>query len=79
MSQTVTLDRRVTYAFLLAIALEAVAALLWAGGAAERLAALERTTLANRANQERLARVETRLDGMAKQLDRIEARLEDQP
>ncbi|NBC14823.1 MAG: hypothetical protein GVY09_16115 [Gammaproteobacteria bacterium] len=74
-----TLDRKISFGVLAALALQLSAALLWAGGAAERLDALEKAQHAARAEPVQLARLETRLDHIDAQLDRIEERLERRP
>lgn len=70
------LDRRLTYGVIFALLLQMATGLIWAGGAAARLNALERAQIVNRDDHVRLAQMETRLDLIADQLDRIEARLE---
>ncbi len=79
MTGGVLLDRRVSLALLVTLAAQTGAALIWTGRAAERLDALEHAERATRPDAVRLARLETRLDHMTRQLDRIEARLERQP
>mgnify|MGYP006272600799 CR=1 FL=1 len=79
MTGALLLDRRVSLALLVTIAVQTGAALIWTGRAAERLDALERAERATRPDAVRLARLETRLDHMTRQLDRIEARLEREP
>lgn len=76
---TATLDRKISFGVLLAVIAQFGAVLLWAGGAAERLAALEQAQHAARAEPVRLARLETKLEHIDAQLDRIEQRLERQP
>lgn len=76
---TATLDRRISLGLLVAVTAQFGAVLLWAGGAAERLAALEQAQQASRTEPIRLARLETKLEHIDAQLDRIEQRLERQP
>lgn len=70
------LDARVTLALLVAVALEAVAALLWVGAAAQRLTALETRLDAQTPVAERLARLEAQMVAARATLDRIEGRLD---
>ncbi len=70
------IDTRITVAIVLAIALETIGALLWAGAAAQRLDTVERQIVARADVSERLARVEAELGAVRLQLDRIERRLE---
>ncbi len=71
------LDRRITMAFVLAIALETAGAFMWAGAAAERIEQLERHAAGSSVANERLARLEAQTAAMRAQLDRIEARLDE--
>lgn len=68
-------DRKVTLAVVIALALQTGGALVWTGRAMERLQTLEETARSARPVEVRLARVETRLDSLGEQLDRIEQRL----
>ena len=70
------LERKITLAVLVALIVQVIAGLIWTGGAIERLTSLEEASEISRASEVRLARVETRLETMSKQLDRIETRLE---
>jgi hypothetical protein len=54
------------------LAVQTGGALLWAGAAAERIEVLEERVAVARPVAERLARVETELEAMRTQLDRIE-------
>lgn len=76
MTEGLTLERKITLAVLVALIIQVVAGLVWTGGAIERLTSLEEAAEISRTSDVRLARVETRLDTMSKQLDRIEQRLE---
>lgn len=69
-------DDRVTYAVLLALAIETVGGLLWAGGAAARLTAAEAHITAQSDVAERLARLEASLADARASLTRIEERLD---
>lgn len=73
-----TLDKRMSLALLIAIALETTGGLLWAGATIERIDALERHVESARPVAERLARVEAQLEAMRHQLDRIETKVERQ-
>ncbi|MEL6286350.1 MAG: hypothetical protein AAFQ18_09065 [Pseudomonadota bacterium] len=73
------LDRRLTVGVLVTLGLQFVAVLTWLGGAAQRLGELERAAIENRSDHVKIARVETRLGSIQRQLDRIEARLEPRP
>lgn len=70
------IDARVGLAVLVTLGLQTAAGLVWAGAAAERLAAVERATSDARAAAERLARLEARVDEARDSLARIEARLD---
>lgn len=70
------IEKKLTAGVLLAIAVQTGGALVWAGAAAERISALEHRADLARPIAERLARVETELDAVRDQLDRIEMRLE---
>ncbi len=72
-----SMERRVTSALVFAVILETAGALLWAGGAAQRLTMLEDRVEAARPISERLARVETTLTLMQDQLRRIEEQVQD--
>jgi hypothetical protein len=68
------IDRKITFALILAIAVESAGVFAWAGGAAERLKEVERRVAAQAEMAERLARVEAQLELAATQLDRIESK-----
>lgn len=80
MSETLPwrIDRQVTPAVLLALMIQTGAALLWAGGAAERIAAVERRMDRQSGVNERLARLEAQADANRLSLARIEAKLDGQ-
>lgn len=69
-------DRQVTLAVVFALVVQTGGALLWAGGAAERIAAVERRMEGWAGVAERLARLEAQADANRASLLRIEARLE---
>ncbi len=70
------LDRQVSAAVLVAVALQAAAALLWAGKASARIDDMQRRLEAQAPVAERLARLEAQADATRQSLARIEARLE---
>ncbi len=70
------IERKVTAAFLLALAIQTGGALVWAGAAVERISVLEANVSAARPVAERLARVEAELEAVRAQLDRIENKVE---
>tara|TARA_R110002110_G_scaffold79732_15_gene208104 strand:+ start:3577 stop:3996 length:420 start_codon:yes stop_codon:yes gene_type:complete len=70
------LERRVPVAVILAILIQSAAALLWAGAANERLAALDTRTARIGELVERTARLEEQSKSAAGALARIEAKLE---
>lgn len=70
------IERKFTAAFVLALAVQTGGALLWAGAAGERLAAVEAQVVEVRPVYERLARVEAELSAMRAQLDRIETKVD---
>lgn len=72
-----SVERRITMALVFAVLLETAGALLWAGGAAQRLRTLEVRADAAAPVSERLARVETSLTLMRGQLRRIEGKIDD--
>jgi type VI protein secretion system component VasK len=69
-------DGRITLALLVTVALEAIAALLWVGAAAQRLDGLEARVNAQANVVERLARLEAQMSGARATLDRIETNLD---
>lgn len=74
-----TLQKRVSAAVLIALAIETAGGLLWAGATIERIDTLERQMTESRPVSERLARVEAQLEAMKSQLDRIETKLDRAP
>ncbi len=70
------IDRRVPLAFLGALLLQTCAALVWAGGAAERIQGLESQFIRMQTLSERTARLEEQARAMQASLDRIEAKLD---
>lgn len=71
-----TLQKRVSIAVLLAVALETAGGLIWAGATIERIDTLERQIAETRPVSERLARVEAQLEAVRSQLDRIERKMD---
>jgi hypothetical protein len=70
------LDRQISAAVLVAVALQAAAALLWAGKASARIDDMQRRLEAQAPVAERLARLEAQAEASRQSLVRIEARLE---
>lgn len=70
------LDRQVSAAVLVAVAIQAAAALLWAGKASARIDEMQRRLEAQAPVAERLARLEAQAEASRQSLIRIEARLE---
>ncbi len=58
-----------------ALVVQTIAGLVWAGGAAARIGALEAAVVEQRSVAERLARLEAQGEGLQAALARIEARL----
>ena len=71
------IDPRVTLALILALFLETVGGLLWAGRAAARLEEVERAVATQPEVAERLARLEEQLADTRRALTRIEERLDE--
>lgn len=69
-------DLKITLAVVVALVLQAIGALLWAGRAAERLDAVERRLAEQQPVAERLARLEAQMAIAQASLDRIEAHAE---
>lgn len=65
-------DLRLTLAILLTLVLQAIAALLWVGAAAQRLDNLEAEIKLQQPILERMARIEAQVAGVRSSLDRIE-------
>ena len=70
------LDRKLPAALVAAFLFQTAGALFWAGQAAERIAALERTSAADRGTIERVAVLEEDLRAMKDTLTRIETKLD---
>ena len=68
--------RRVPTALLIALAVQAIAGLIWAGGAAARIGTLETRVDEQRLVAERLARLEEQGAATRRAVERIEHRLE---
>lgn len=69
-------DRQVSLAVLVGLVVQTGGALLWAGGAAERIASIERRLDRQAGVNERLARLEAQADASRASLARIEALLD---
>lgn len=69
-------DRKIPAALVAAFLLQTAGALFWAGQAAERIAALERTIASDQAAIERVAVLEVQIATMRQALDRIESKLD---
>lgn len=70
------IDKKITWALILAIAIESAGVFVWAGGIAERLRDAEAEVAEQAGLAVRLARVEVKLELASVQLDRIEAKLD---
>ncbi|KSB91287.1 hypothetical protein AS593_20115 [Caulobacter vibrioides] len=70
------LDRQVSVAVLVAVTLQAAAALMWAGRASARIDELQKRLDAQAPVAERLARLETQAEATRAALVRIEAKLD---
>lgn len=70
------LDKRVPVAFISALILQSCAALVWAGGASERLVHMEREINRLQGLSERTARLEEQVHAMRISLERIESKLD---
>ncbi len=70
------LDRQVSIAVMFAFLVQTGGALLWAGGAAERIASVERRLERQSGVNERLARLEAEAEASRAALARIEALLD---
>jgi tetrahydromethanopterin S-methyltransferase subunit B len=69
-------DTNITWALVLAIALETAGGLIWAGAAAQRLDAVELRVADMREVNSRMARLEVQIADMRAQLDRLETKLD---
>lgn len=67
--------RKMPAALIAALAVQTIAGLLWAGGAAARIATLEQRVGEQRLVAERLARLEAQGEATAAAVERIERRL----
>ncbi len=70
------IDKKITLALILAIAVESAGVFAWAGATGERLKDVEMRMAALLGVTERLARVETKLEHAGAQLTRIEQKLD---
>lgn len=70
------IDKKITWALILAITIESAGVFAWAGGTSERLNELEMRVATQAEMAVRLARVEVQLELAAVQLTRIEAKLD---
>ena len=77
-SQRWRLDRQVSVGLLVAVALQAATALLWAGRASARIDDLRQRLDAQAPVAERLARLEAQADATRASLARIESKLDGQ-
>lgn len=68
-------DRKITWGLVFAVVMEATAALVWAGAAAERLNDVELRLRDSQPVVERLARLEAEMGAARRQLDRIEGKM----
>jgi hypothetical protein len=68
--------RKIPVAVIVALAVQTVGGLVWAGGAAARIATLEERVGEQRLVAERLARLEEQSRATRAAVERIEARLE---
>lgn len=68
--------RRVPTALLIAVVVQTVGGLVWAGGAAARIATLEQRVDEQRLVAERLARLEAQGEAVRAAVERIERQLE---
>lgn len=68
--------RRVPTALLIAVAVQTIGGLVWAGGAAARIGTLEQRVGEQRLVAERLARLEAQGEATRAAVERIERRLE---
>ncbi|WP_332659348.1 hypothetical protein [Brevundimonas sp.] len=68
--------RKIPIALIVALTVQTIGGLVWAGGAAARIASLEERVAEQRLVAERLARLEEQSVATRASLDRIEDRLE---
>jgi hypothetical protein len=69
--------RKVPVALIAALAVQTVGGLIWAGGAAARIATLEERVAEQRLVAERLARLEAQGEATRAAVERIERRMEE--
>ena len=69
--------KKVPVALIAALLVQTIGGLVWAGGAAARIATLEQRVGEQRLVAERLARVEVQGEAVRAAVDRIERRLEE--
>ena len=69
--------KKVPVALIAALLVQTIGGLVWAGGAAARIATLEQRVGEQRLVAERLARVEAQGEAVRAAVDRIERRLEE--
>lgn len=69
--------KRIPVAVIAALAVQTIGGLVWAGGAAARIATLEERVGEQRLVAERLARLEEQSRAVRASVERIEMRLED--
>lgn len=69
-------EKRLPVALIAAVAVQTIGALVWAGGAAARIATLEQRVGEQRLVAERLARLEAQGEAVRISVERIERRLE---
>ena len=74
--RSLSFDRTVTLSLVFAVVLQTTGALLWAGAAEARIAALEARHNLHPPVSERLARIEEQMIMTRRSLTRIEARLD---
>jgi len=70
------IDKKITLALILAVAVESAGVFAWAGATSERLTDVEMRMAALLGVTERMARVETKLEYASAQLTRIERKLD---
>lgn len=70
------IDRKITYALILALIVESASVFAWAGATDTRLKEVEQRLSVQAEMAERLVRVEVRLEQAGVQLTRIERKLE---
>lgn len=75
MSETLKLDRTITFGLIATVLLQTAGGLIWAGAAGARLSALEAQTALTPGISERLARLEGQTVHIEQSLQRIERRL----